>query len=125
MIIKLVRNGLGYFIVCLNAVFRPASIKRSSDEQVSVDAACQDLALYQFANCPFCVKVRRTMTRLSLTIELLNVNQNKTHRQTLNDEGGKVKVPCLRIQESGSVRYMYESNDIISYLERKFGVKND
>ena len=34
--------------------------------------------------------------------------------------GGKVKVPCLRIEEAGGTRWMYESNDIIAYLEQRY-----
>ncbi|HAI96784.1 MAG TPA: glutaredoxin, partial [Methylococcaceae bacterium] len=37
--------------------------------------------------------------------------------------GGKLKVPCLRIEEDGKVSWMYESSDIINYLEDRFAVK--
>jgi glutathione S-transferase len=29
-------------------------------------------------------------------------------------------VPCLLIEEDGEARWMYESNDIIAYLEKRF-----
>ena len=41
-------------------------------------------------------------------------------RQALLEGGGKVKVPCLRIEENGQVRWMYESSEIIAYLEGRF-----
>jgi glutathione S-transferase len=35
--------------------------------------------------------------------------------------GGKVQTPCLRIAgEDGQVRWMYESGDIIRYLQQRF-----
>lgn len=34
-------------------------VERNSEEQKHVDAACEQLALYQFKTCPFCVKVRK------------------------------------------------------------------
>ncbi|MDF3852182.1 hypothetical protein [Achromobacter denitrificans] len=29
-------------------------------------------------------------------------------------------MPCLRIEEAGGTRWMYESSDIIAYLEQRF-----
>ena len=42
-------------------------------------------------------------------------------RQELLDQGGKVKVPCLRIEESeGKVSWLYDSNAIVEYLQGRF-----
>ncbi len=41
-------------------------------------------------------------------------------RAALQAGGGKVKVPCLRIEDADGTRWMYESNDIIAYLEKRF-----
>jgi hypothetical protein len=39
----------------------------------------------------------------------------------LLEGGGQVKVPCLRITNAdGNVEWMYESDDIISYLQKNF-----
>jgi len=47
----------------------------------------------------------------------LRSTSDREHAQALLQGGGKTQVPCLRIeQEDGSVEWMYESNDIISYL---------
>jgi glutathione S-transferase len=35
-------------------------------------------------------------------------------------EGGKVKVPCLHIQDEGQSRWLYDSNAIIAYLDQRF-----
>ena len=97
-------------------------LERSAEEQQKVDAACKQLALYQFKTCPFCVKVRKQMARLNLTIEKRDAQHNETHRAELEQGGGNVKVPCLRIKnEDGSEQWMYESGDINAWLKTRFG----
>jgi glutathione S-transferase len=40
------------------------------------------------------------------------------HKATLLNEGGRHKVPCLRIEKADdSVQWLYESTDIITYLK--------
>ena len=82
--------------------------------------AASALALYQFNGCPFCVKVRRTLRRLNVPVELRDASGNAEHRQTLLAEGGKIKVPCLRIEEDDQTRWLYESDAINAYLESRF-----
>ncbi|MEH6577067.1 MAG: glutathione S-transferase N-terminal domain-containing protein [Amphritea sp.] len=79
------------------------------------------LALYQYEACPFCVKVRRAMRRHSLNIELRDAKRNDSFKNELQNNGGKLKVPCLRIEDpQGEVQWMYESSDIINYLEQRY-----
>ncbi|QEQ95549.1 glutathione S-transferase N-terminal domain-containing protein [Neptunomonas concharum] len=116
-----IRWFLGKIILTLNFLTPPKGIKRSPEAQAQVDKQTRLLALYQFHACPFCVKVRRAMKRFSLDIELRDAKNNDTFRQELLENGGRVKVPCLRItNDDGSVSWMYESNDIIRYLEQRF-----
>lgn len=116
-----IRWFLGKIILTLNFLMPPKGIKRSPEAQAQVDKQTRLLALYQFHACPFCVKVRRAMKRFSLDIELRDAKNNDTFRQELLENGGRVKVPCLRItNDDGSVSWMYESNDIIRYLEQRF-----
>ncbi|GGJ03391.1 glutaredoxin [Shewanella hanedai] len=115
----IVRWFLGRIILLLNFIFTPKKLKRPSDEQSVIDAATQQLALYQYKACPFCVKVRRAMRRQGLNIATLDAKQDP-HKSTLVDQGGQAKVPCLRIEEDGVTRWMYESSEIISYLDKRF-----
>ncbi|MES0370962.1 MAG: glutathione S-transferase N-terminal domain-containing protein [Mariprofundaceae bacterium] len=116
-----IRWILGQIILLLNFVFSPKGIKRPAEQQVSVDAQTAQLSLYQYLACPFCVKVRRSMKRHSLNIETRDAKRSEQFRDELVQGGGKLKVPCLRIEEEGGdVRWMYESSDIISYLEQSF-----
>tara|TARA_A100001011_G_C13759478_1_gene614649 strand:- start:162 stop:536 length:375 start_codon:yes stop_codon:yes gene_type:complete len=124
MIMKLIRNGLGEAIVIANTVFKPKSIQRTTSEQTAVDIECQNLTLYQFHRCPFCVKVRRELTRLQLPIPLKNSNENGDYRKELVNGGGKPQVPCLRIEEDNKVTWLYESKEIIAYLQQRFSTQD-
>lgn len=116
-----VRAILGALILFFNWVFTPKSIKREASEQTAIDAQTKKLALYQYAACPFCVKVRRAMKRSALKIETRDAKRSEQFKDELLTGGGQLKVPCLRIEdESGDVRWMYESGDITSYLEQRF-----
>ena len=119
IIMKLIRLVLGNLIVFLNFIFRPKKVKRSVEDQAQVNKSSSDLSLYEFRLCPFCVKVRRKMYALNLPIAI-NDAKKDPFRQELLDGGGKVKVPCLRISEGDSVKWMYESSDINKYLMDRF-----
>lgn len=100
---------------------RPQGIVRSATEQASVDAACRQLALYQFSTCPFCIKVRQELRRHSLTVELRDAQHSTENRQALLAQGGSSKVPCLKItDEHGKAQWLYQSGAIISYLQQRF-----
>lgn len=99
-----------------------AAVNRSAEAQAEVDRQCRSLALYQFRACPFCIKVRKEMARLNLTIELRDAQLDPTHRQALEAGGGRIKVPCLRIEHAdGSVDWLYESDAINAWLGERFG----
>ncbi len=116
-----IRWSLGKIILMLNFLTTPRGIKRTPEKQAQIDKQTRFLALYQFHACPFCVKVRRAMKRSSLNIEVRDAKKAGQFRQELLEQGGQIKVPCLRItNDDGSVSWMYESNDIIRYLEKKF-----
>ena len=38
----------------------------------------------------------------------------------LENQGGKIKVPCLRIEENNKVTWLYESSAIIEHLQTRF-----
>ena len=106
---------LGYWLT------RPKGIVRPPAAQQAVDARTRSLALYHYPTCPFCLKTRRVMQRLSLDIELRDAKNDPQHREALLQGGGAVKVPCLKITDAqGNSRWMYESGDIIQYLNERF-----
>lgn len=119
MLMKLIRWPIGQLILLLNFIFSPRSPKREATEQSKLDQKTASLSLYQLPSCPFCVKVRRAMKREGLKIELRNISGNNNFREELIREGGKRKVPCLRIEKSdGEVQWLYESNDVVNHLQQ-------
>ncbi|MGM0481462.1 MAG: glutaredoxin family protein [Pseudomonadota bacterium] len=119
---RLVRLILMPFMIVGEKLSTPKGVERSAEEQAKVDQACEKLALYQFKTCPFCIKVRKQMARLSLPIETCDAQHDAAARKQLEQGGGRVKVPCLRINnDDGSVNWLYESNDINQYLAHTFG----
>jgi glutaredoxin len=117
----IIRLILGKLILFFNWVFTPRSIQRDPERQASIDQQTTELMLYQYEACPFCVKVRRAMKRHGLNIEVRDVKRNDVAKEELLAGGGALKVPCLRIGEGEQEsQWMYESGDIISYLEGRF-----
>lgn len=120
MLLKALRIGLGQLVVLVDWISRPRKLKRSPEAQAEVERATANLALYQFHACPFCVKVRRNMHRLNLPVQLRDAKNDAEHRQALEQHGGRIKVPCLRIEENDQSTWLYESKAIIAYLDQRF-----
>jgi len=119
--VKVIRWILGKIILLLDALTAPSPMQRAEEKQQQVDSQTQSLKLYQYLACPFCVKTRRVIRKLGLNIEALDALRDNTHRNELIEQGGQAQVPCLKIiHENGSVEWMYESSEIINYLERRF-----
>ena len=118
---RLIRILLHPVMLLWELVTTPKGIVRDAAVQQQVDQQCRSLVLYQFKTCPFCIKVRREINRLSLPIELRDAQKNQQNRAELLQGGGQIKVPCLKISdEHGKVQWMYESAEIIKYLHQRF-----
>jgi len=48
------------------------------------------------------------------------MHKEGSYRTELESSGGKIQVPCLQISQDGEVSWLYESNDIIGYLDKHF-----
>lgn len=108
-------------MLLINWLTLPRGIRREPELQSRIDAQAQALKLYQFSTCPFCIKVRREMQRLSLSIETRDAQHNQAYREELLSQGGELKVPCLQItRQDGQVSWLYESDDIIRHLRHQF-----
>ncbi len=120
-IFKPVRWVLGQVIIFIDWLTRPKPMQRSAETQKEVDEQTQNMVLYQFKQCPFCVKTRRQIRRLALNIESRDARNDPQWNQELINDGGKYQVPCLKITAAdGSVQWMYESTEINQYLNEKF-----
>ena len=72
---------------------------RTEQQQNAIDEQTAKLALYHYASCWFCGKVRGVIGQLGLNIELRDILRDPKNRQTLIENGGSSTVPCLRIEE--------------------------
>jgi glutathione S-transferase len=94
---------------------------RTPEAQQGTDAQCQSLVLYHYKTCPFCMKVRQEMRRLSLNIRHIDAQPEGSDRAALVAGGGLAKVPCLKITDAaGASQWLYDSDQIISYLRGRF-----
>lgn len=120
---RTLRSLLGPVMLLKERLSRPASLQRPAKQQAEVDRQCKDLALYQFKTCPFCIKVRQEMHRLSLPITQFDAQHEIQNRTALLQGSGAAKVPCLKITHTnGSVRWLSDSGAIIDYLRGRFAV---
>ncbi|MCH1918667.1 glutathione S-transferase N-terminal domain-containing protein [Shewanella sp. A3A] len=118
---KLLRRILMPFMLIYAELSKPKPIQRDASEQAKVDEQCRELTLYQYSTCPFCIKVKKEIHRLALPIELANVLKDQQARSELEQQGGKVQVPCLKIvAENGTTQWLYESDAIKHYLQQRF-----
>lgn len=119
---KLLRLLIGPVLLLRERFSRPKGVARAPASQQKVDRQCRSIVLYQYKTCPFCIKVRQEMRRLSLKIELRDAQQAGINREDLVRGGGQAKVPCLKITDpAGNSQWMYESGDIVAYLRGRFG----
>ena len=72
--------------------------------------------LYIRYTCPYCIKVLDFMEKRGITLPLRNISEDAVALNTLRTVGGKQQVPCLFIDGVP----LYESEDIIAYLDKAF-----
>ncbi|MFQ5621366.1 MAG: glutathione S-transferase N-terminal domain-containing protein [Candidatus Nanoarchaeia archaeon] len=74
------------------------------------------LTLYHFEECPYCQKVRAKLQELDVKYISVPCPRGSKNRAELLELGSKEQVPFI---VDGGVK-MYESGDIIAYLEEKY-----
>tara|TARA_B110000444_G_scaffold13510_1_gene11576 strand:+ start:504 stop:878 length:375 start_codon:yes stop_codon:yes gene_type:complete len=122
----LIRWALGIIILSVDFLTRPKPMNRDDKTQEEINKITKNMSLYQYKACPFCVKVRRKIRKYSLNIELKDAKNNNAHKNDLKNLGGKLKVPCLRIENNkNDIQWLYESKDIINFLENKLHLANN
>jgi len=118
---SLIRWFVGKLIIFMHLITLPKPILRKKIDQDRIDKQTKYFTIYQFEACPFCVKVRRFMRKNNLKINLKDAKNNKTFKSELLNEGGKHKVPCLKITKKYSKTiWLYESTEIIKFLKKEF-----
>ena len=82
----------------------------------------QPLELYSFEASPFCRLVRETLCELELPYLLKNVAKGSARREEFTRRSGKMQVPYLVDPNTGVE--MFESADIIAYLNATYSLSN-
>lgn len=123
-IFKPVRWVLAQIIIFIDWITRPKPVQRVAGSQKQVDEQTEKMALYQFQQCPFCVRTRRQIHCLNLNIEKRDARNDPQWNSELINEGGKYQVPCLKVMaDDGTVEWVYESKNINQYLDEKFSAQ--
>lgn len=111
---------LGPVMLLWEFIARPRGLKREPELQKAIDQQCQDLALYQFSTCPFCIKVRPEMRRLSLNIEKLDAQRSDTSREVAPRRWRDQSALPEYQAPINKPLWLYESGAIIAYLNKRF-----
>ena len=78
------------------------------------------IQFYVLPGCPYCAKVEDKLQELDLEYESHEVPRSKPERDEVEDVSGQRGVPVIVDADNG-VDGMYESDDIVEYLERTYG----
>jgi glutathione S-transferase len=104
----------------ISALASGVRLARGSRARITTPrAGLEPLTLYNMEGSPFCRKVRESLSELDLEYVVRNVPKGSPKRADLEKRGGKVQVPYLIDPNTG--REMYESDDIVAYLEAEYG----
>ncbi|WP_228743662.1 glutaredoxin family protein [Marinobacter adhaerens] len=92
---------------------------------MSVSSKATSFSLYHYRSCPFCAYTRSAMKHIDIEVEERDIARNPAYREELIKGGGRAQVPCLRIESNREVRWLYESQDIVHYLQRHAAQSTD
>jgi len=94
------------------------------------------LTLYVKTGCPYCAAVLHKVDELGIKVDLKNINDTKAASDLIEkggkrqvpymiDEEHKLSVPCTpcMIDEDNDIS-LYESADIVDYLDREYSKQN-
>lgn len=106
---------LGQATLGLASALRPGHGLRAMPSR----APAEPLDLWSFESSPFCRIARETLCSLELPYRLHNVGKGSPRREAFVSRSGKMMVPYLADPNTGAE--MFESADIVQYLERTYG----
>jgi glutathione S-transferase len=109
-------NDLSSFAATVMRLGRGLTPRITADRR---PAPAQMLELWDFEACPYCRKVREVFCELDLDYRAHPVAHGSPRRDELVRIGGKMQVPYLR--DPNTRTGLYESDDIITYLNTTYG----
>ena len=89
----------------------------NNTETSEIVGSTESYELFHSETCGFCHRVRRYFAQAGWDIPLRDTLRDREARAELVAGGGRATVPCLKITRGDDVVWMYESLDIIDYLE--------
>ena len=108
------------FLLLLGDKLSPVKkIPLTEEQQQKIDQLSQNMVLYHYPACPFCLKVTRKMRALGMNVEKRDP-RIEPYKTELLEGGGELQVPCLKIGNGDKAMWMYESAEIIFFLEGEF-----
>lgn len=102
--------------------FKVKPVARSNKEQCSLDRESRRIQLYFCKTCPTSIRIKRRCEKLGLRIVEKDVKRVDAYRNELVHGGGEVRVPCLRVEgrNGQDTRWLYEGDNILKYINRRF-----
>jgi glutaredoxin len=98
-------------------------VARSTKEQQRADRLASSVTLYDHSTCVSSVRIKHHIKELNVPITIKNLKRCHAYEKELLAGIGSVKVPCLRIETNKGCRWIQSSDEIISFLDRKFSPK--
>lgn len=92
-------------------------MERTRTEQGRLDRHSRRMHLYYSCQCPSSITVKRQCEHLGLRVVEKDVLRVNAYRNELL-KGGAPRVPCLRVDDGDSRRWLYGQRSIDSYLKR-------
>ena len=116
------RRVKGICLMWLDRWVKVKPVKRSNEEQCSLDRESRRIQLYFCKTCSNSIRIKRHCQQLGLRVVEKDVRRVNAYRNELIHGGGEVRVPCLRIEGSKGkeTRWVYEGDKILEYLDRRF-----
>jgi glutaredoxin len=114
----------GIFFMFADNWFKVKPVVRNNEEQCSLDRESRRIQLYFCKTCPMSIRIKRRCEQLGLRVVEKDVKRVNAYRNELIHGGGEVRVPCLRIEglNGQETRWLYEGNNILQYLNRRFSL---
>lgn len=95
-------------------------LNRTDDEQNQLDRESRRMHLYYCRSCPSSIGVKRHCEKLGLRVVEKDVLRVNAYRNELVNGGGTSKVPCLRVDNGQGGEWLYSSEAILDYLNKRF-----
>lgn len=92
----------------------------SVERRNAMERDSRRMQLFFSHDCPASLATQRYCQRLGLRVVEKNVARVLSYRNELLNEGGQSRVPCLRVEEEGEVKWLYSCDSIRRFLDQRF-----